>query len=72
MSRGKGKGVEEKYNILSKLIEENPYYSIKELSKITGYPDSTICRILKDYGSSRKDIRKRENLIENLKRGGVI
>ena len=70
--RGKGKAVDEKFNNIMNYLNKNPYLTITELAEKTGYPRATVCRILKTRGENKKDIRKRENLIENLKRGGII
>lgn len=66
-TRGKGKAAHEKYLKISAILLERPLITISEISEITGYSRSTICRLLKDHNSSKRDMRKRANLIEKLR-----
>ena len=66
-TRGKGKAAYEKYLKISAIVLERPLITISEISEITGYSRSTICRLLKDHNSCKRDMRKRSNLIERIK-----
>lgn len=66
-TRGKGKAAHEKYLKISAILLERPLITISEISEITGYSRSTICRLLKDHNSSKRDMRKRANLIEKIR-----
>lgn len=66
-TRGKGKAAYEKYLKISAILLERPLITISEISEITGYSRSTICRLLKDHDNRKRDMRKRANLIEKLR-----
>lgn len=67
MKRKKCKKVIEKYNTIIEIINNNPYISITDISKITGISIATISRILKDNGYNKKDLRKNENKYEAIR-----
>lgn len=67
MKRKKCKKVIEKYNTIIEILNNNPYISITDISKITGISIATISRILKDNGYNKKDLRKNENKYEAIR-----
>ena len=67
MKRKKCKKVIEKYNTIIEIINNNPYISITDISKITGISIATISRILKDNGYNKKDLRRNENKYEAIR-----
>lgn len=67
MKRKKCKKVIEKYNTIIKIINNNQYITITDISKITGISIATISRILKDNGYNKKDLRKNENKYEAIR-----
>lgn len=67
MKRKKCKKVIEKYNTIIDIINNNPYISITDISKITGISIATISRILKDNGYNKKDLRRNENKYEAIR-----
>lgn len=67
MRRKKCKKVIEKYNTIIKIINNNPYISITDISKITGISIATISRILKDNGYKKNDLRRNVNKYEAIR-----
>lgn len=67
MNRSKSKKVIERYQKIIDTLKINPYFTLAEISLITGIPIPTISRIMKDYNNNKKDLRKKENYIAKIK-----
>lgn len=65
--KNKSKKVIERYQKIMDTLEINPYFTLAEISLITGIPIPTISRIIKDYNNNKKDLRKKENYIAKIK-----
>lgn len=59
----------DKYNTIIKLLNDNEYLTLKEISKITGFTLPTISRLLKDNGYKKHDMKKADNI---MKKYGVM
>ena len=59
----------DKYNTIIKLLNDNEYLTLKEISKISGFTLPTISRLLKDNGYKKHDMKKTDNI---MKKYGVI
>ena len=68
MSKKYKKSVD-KYNMIIKLLNDNEYLTLKEISKITGFTLPTISRLLKDNGYKKHDMKKIDNI---MKKYGVM
>lgn len=68
MSKKYKKSVD-KYNMIIKLLNDNEYLTLKEISKITGFTLPTISRLLKDNGYKKHDMKKTDNI---MKKYGVM
>lgn len=68
MSKKYKKSVD-KYNTIIKLLNDNEYLTLKEISKITGFTLPTISRLLKDNGYKKHDMKKTDNI---MKKYGVM
>ena len=68
MSKKYKKSVD-KYNMIIKLLNENEFLTLKEISKITGFTMPTISRLLKDNGYKKYDMKKTDNI---MKKYGVM
>ncbi len=68
MSKKYKKSVD-KYNMIIKLLNDNEYLTLKEISKITGFTLPTISRLLKDNGYKKCDMKKTDNI---MKKYGVM
>lgn len=67
MSKNKSKKVIERYQKIMDTLKINPYFTLAEISLITGIPIPTISRIIKDYNTNKKDLRKKENYVAKIK-----
>lgn len=67
MNRSKSKKVIERYQKIMDTLKINPYFTLAEISLITGIPIPTISRIMRDYNNNKKDLRKKENYVAKIK-----
>lgn len=67
MNRSKSKKVIERYQKIIDALKINPYFTLAEISLITGIPIPTISRIMRDYNNNKKDLRKKENYVAKIK-----